>query len=98
MPWSMRLQKNGDIMLDCSEVVYCEFCLNTGFVTQMELFIMKFLNFDLDPKGTEMTSHAIDVEMRCPACGFHEVFGVAVSKEEYDRAIQTIKEPEISQN
>ena len=89
MSWTVE-KRNGQVHITCGFAPQCEMCQNMGFGVQMAMFLIKFLKFDLNPEGNNPTSHALDMEMRCPACGFHEVFGVAVSKEEFDGTLEVV--------
>ena len=54
--------------------------------TVMELFDIKHLNFKLHPdKEDEPWSFATDVVVRCPHCGYEDIYGVAISPEHHDR-------------
>ena len=54
--------------------------------TVMELFDIKNLNFKLhDDNPDEPWSFATDVVVKCPYCGFHDTYGVAMSREHHDR-------------
>jgi poly(3-hydroxyalkanoate) synthetase len=58
-------------------------------------FDIKLLNFSILDSG-EKNSYAIDVTTICHECGYHDIFGVAVSKEHgldaRERAKDYIKE------
>lgn len=77
--------------LKCNFHPHCIWCN-----LPMELFDIKLLDFPLDStKSKEHNSHAIDVVMYCPGCGYNDVFGVAVDtkhwqgmKEKIDKGIK----------
>ena len=72
---SLRLFPNWEIR--------CEDC-----DIEMVPFIGTLLNFALDKSNPYIEdSYAVDVWMRCPKCFYVEVFGVAISKEEYAQVI-----------
>jgi hypothetical protein len=64
----------------------------------MKLFMIKFINFDLYPYSGKKDCYACDIEVRCPACGWHDVFGVAASKEQYEKALKVVKRNELTQS
>jgi len=94
MEWTFKSVAK-DVLIDCGLQPYCEFCFRFGFKVWMKLFLIKFLNFDVNnPGGDNRDAYALDMEMRCPACGFHETFGVALTKEQFYKTYNAIKEPE----
>jgi len=57
--------------------------------TVMELFDIKHLNFKLHPdKEDEPWSFATDVVLRCPYCGFDDVYGVAMSPDHHKKMVK----------
>lgn len=79
------------LRINCNFQDYCRHCRNDGTLNYMKLFMIKFLNFDLEPGSGKMDAHAFDMELRCAACGFHDVFGVAVSKEQYEQGLKVVE-------
>ena len=54
----------------------CDYCGSTDFhVAELHVFEMEFED--------EKLGYACDVMMRCAQCGARDVFGVAISKDEY---------------
>jgi len=56
----------------------CIFCSG-----ELALFSTKLIEFPLD--GGKARGQAIDVMLYCPACGYIDTFGVAVTREHYER-------------
>jgi len=52
--------------------------------TPMALGLYKPTKFAINDGTNEKNSHAIDVTLICPKCGFKEMYGVAISKKHYD--------------
>jgi len=63
----------------------CMFCDSV-----MGLHNAKLLNFDTP--GNDLHSHAIDVETWCPGCGHLYTFGVAISKEHFEKSVESVQE------
>lgn len=85
----------GSLRIDCNFQPYCRHCKNNGVLNYMKLFMIKFLNFDLEPGSGKMDAHAFDMELRCPACGYHMVCGVAASKKDYEEGLKIVERNEI---
>jgi len=53
----------------------------------MEATNLKLLRFPLNEpafwKNGEINGHAVDVNVRCPDCGYKKMFGVAMAKEDW---------------
>lgn len=79
------------LRINCNFQSYCRHCRNDGTLNYMKLFMIKFLNFPIIPGGDKKDSYAFDMELRCAACGFHEPFGVAVSKEQYEQGLKVVE-------
>jgi hypothetical protein len=73
--------------LRCLFIPKCEFC-----GTSMIVWCCKPIKFKINDGGDTPNSHAVDVEMWCPECGYWEAFGVAVSKEHYEDVSGFIRE------
>lgn len=59
---------------------------------EMALHSAKLLNFSLEQDPEKRTSHAIDVVMRCPYCGYLDIFGVAIDRAHWERTRDKIEE------
>ena len=44
----------------------------------------KLQEFEIE-KGAIKQSHAVDIFYRCPECGLQQVFGVAITEEQYEQ-------------
>ena len=71
----------------------CHYCL-----TPMESSCIKLVHFPLNEpaywlKG-QRNGRAIDCECECPRCGYWETFGVAVSKEHWNKVNERATEEE----
>ena len=65
----------------------CVFC-----GAEMVTLTTMVLGFSLDLKKLDdINSHAVDVTVVCPGCGWSEVFGVAIDKEHCER-LKMVKE------
>jgi len=69
--------------LRCKFTPHCWFC-----ETFMEFSNIKVHNFEVS--GIENRSFAMDVEMICPKCGSWDVFGVAISRSQYEKIYKEI--------
>ena len=58
---------------------------------EMKFVESKLLKFALEYEG-DPDSHAVDVVVMCPECGYTDVFGVAISKEHWDKVQGKITE------
>lgn len=72
--------------LVCKFTPKCEFC-----DVAMEFWSAKPAKFAINDGTNEKNSHALDVIMWCPECGYISLFGVAISKEHYDFIQRRIK-------
>jgi hypothetical protein len=58
-------------------------------VTQLEPMAIKLITFPLNEedwwKRGIKNAHAIDVEVRCPACGYWEPYGVACPEDHWEK-------------
>ena len=69
--------------LRCKFTPHCHFC--GAF---MEFSNVKVHNFEVP--GLKERSFAMDVEVLCPKCGSWDVFGVAISRSQYERLYKEI--------
>ena len=83
-------ETNDDSFMDlqCNFPLYCPF---HGESTIMKLSDSKIFKFFLDADTTRDESHAIDVVVKCPDCGYQDIYGVAVSDKHYWRVYERIK-------
>jgi len=51
----------------------------------------KVFNFSLR-NDENLDSHAIDVALSCPECGYLEVFGVPITQKHYTKVVDTVRE------
>ena len=64
----------------------------------MVFYNAKPMNFPINDGTEERNAYATDVEVLCPECGCWSTFGVAISKEHFERTIKNIeKEYSISE-
>ena len=85
--WS---ETNDDSFMD----LQCNFdftCPFHGEGSTMVLHDSKLFKFNLDKDKERDLSHAIDVVVRCPDCGYIDIYGVAVSDEHYGRIYERIE-------
>lgn len=75
--WEVK-HEGDSVFVDCRFRPTCPHCSIPVDVLQAKL-----LNFDLVPYSGKRDAHAIDTECICPKCGYWDVFGVALSKDEY---------------
>ena len=61
-------------------------CRHCG--TKQEFWTAKPLNFSINDGDDVARSHAIDIEVICPKCGYWKPFGVAVSKEHFEKVTE----------
>ena len=57
----------------------------------MEFWSAKMAKFAINDGTDEKNSHACDILMWCPQCGYINLFGVAVSKEHYEFVQRRLK-------
>ena len=68
--------------LKCNFRPHCPWCN-----IPMSLFDIKSLHFSIPDGKPGANSNAIDVVMRCPECGYYDIFGVAV-KDKHREALR----------
>ena len=83
-------ETNDDSFMDlkCNFDFRCPF---HGEESVMVIHDSKLFKFELDKDSGRDMSHAIDVVVRCPDCGYIDVYGVAVSNEHYGRIYERIE-------
>jgi hypothetical protein len=72
-------ESNKVIGLQCLFWPKCEYC-----GTKMSFWCAKPHRFSINDGDDHPRSYAVDIELYCPACGFWEAFGVAISSDHYD--------------
>jgi len=70
--------------LRCTFHPKCPFCK-----TPLRVLTTNLLDFKLDEEQ-EINSHALDVDFMCPACGYLDIFGVAISEEHWGRILKLL--------
>ena len=65
--------------LKCLFTPQCKFC-DVG----MQFWSVTPQKFAINDGTKEKKSHAMDIVIWCPECGYINIFGVAVSKEHYE--------------
>lgn len=72
-------------------IPYCPF--HDDKPTVMTVNDCKALNFSLDqkPDHQDWGSHAIDVVLYCPYCGYVDIFGVAISAEHHKKIREMVE-------
>ena len=76
-------EKNEALGLQCLFWPKCDFC-----GARMAFWCAKPHKFSINDGDDVPRSHAIDIELYCPLCGYWEAFGVAVSKEHYEHVVE----------
>lgn len=83
-----EVQRDGeDITVTCHQTPTCHYCAlpeNGGERINMHGWSMRLQNFEVRPNSGVKDAHALDTTVWCPNCGSCEVFGVAITKDEYD--------------
>ena len=74
--------------LRCNFPITCPF---HGGKTIMGIHDAKVFKFFLDKEQLRPESHAIDVVMVCPECGYIEIYGVAVTDDHYWRVQKVVQ-------
>ncbi len=59
--------------------------------TRMLVNDCKLLTFSLR-MDSNWDSHALDVVFMCPICGYHDIFGVAISDEHHRRVVKMVNQ------
>ena len=62
----------------------CRYCKIPTECSHLKLFKFPLNEPDYWERG-EMNAHAVDVNTRCPQCGFKQMFGVAVEPEYWNK-------------
>ena len=68
--------------VECDSLIYCSH--HPKKIMAMELHTVKMLKFPMKIDGETTMSHAIDVWMQCPYCGYLELFGIALSRDQWE--------------
>ena len=84
--WSLD-DSYDEVEIVCNMVPKCLFC-----DVPMEVWNIKKLNFDIIRGSGDKSGHAMDIEVVCPECHLEDIFGVALSEDEYGkvRAIEMV--------
>ena len=78
MKWKIE-QKDGDVYISSSADIFCYLCDE-----KMEPTHANKLMFDSVPYSGEKDCYAVDMYAECPSCHMEEIFGIALSKVEFD--------------
>jgi len=77
--WDFPSKSSGGFNIKRNFDMFCEYCGNTDYkIAELHIFETNF-----DPQGMPQ-GHACDVMTRCSQCGARDVFGVAISEDEYN--------------
>ena len=72
--------------LTCNFIPRCLYCN-----APMGFYNAKPMNFPINDGTDERNAYATDVEVLCPECGCWSTFGVAISKEHFERTMKNIE-------
>ena len=81
------VDEEGNFVLDCAFAPTCYYHPKK-ILQVLKIDVLRFKNM---MHGKPIMSNAIDVKMVCPECGSRELFGVALSEEEFDRIYKSQK-------
>ena len=70
-----------DVIVDCLERPLCYLC-----GAELVPWNVKKLKFSSIPYSGEYDCRAMDIETVCSCCHCEEIFGIAISHDEFDRA------------
>jgi len=77
--WEFPSKSSGKFNIKRNFDMFCEYCGCTSYnIAELHIF-----ETDFDPRGGKQ-GHACDIMMRCTQCGARDVFGVAISEDEYN--------------
>jgi len=80
---------DAESVMEADFIPYCIFC-----GSEMEAAFTRLQQFHLHPweEDESPIAHALDIVVKCPNedCGWNSVFGVPVTKEDYDKASQQV--------
>jgi hypothetical protein len=69
--------------IECTDTVKCDF--HPKVESEMRLKQVNMLKFPMVFDGERKMSHAVDTIMGCSYCGATKLFGVAVSREQWEK-------------
>ena len=75
--WKVVKSKKGAIILPVQPLI-CPFCGNEMIIHDFRAIYQKSFNF-----------YHCDIHMKCPNCSFWCIFGVPISKEEYEELVKS---------
>jgi hypothetical protein len=90
--WEIKIDGK-DIEARCKRIPLCYYCSlpeNGGEKVKLRGWSINPQNFELIPNSGDKNAYALDTVVRCPVCGSCEIFGIALSKEEYDKMMGII--------
>ena len=81
------IKPDGDsLIIDCNFQTMCRHCKNDSIFNCMKLFMVKFLK--------KNGNYAVELELRCSACGFSTPHDVDISKECYENGLKLVRKNE----